>query len=96
MRWARWAGVSEGIGFVAGSPALAANAIEEGLKPFAHRTVMSVAGVELAFNSAANWLTRTVSARSLFFQIVAYRVEQPFGLVHQRAGGRVQAGRPYP
>ncbi len=51
--------------------ALAANAIEEGLKPFAHRTVMSVAGVELAFNSAANWLTRTVSARSLFFQIVA-------------------------
>ena len=51
--------------------ALAANAIEEGLKPFARRTVMSVAGVELAFNSGVNWLTRTVSARSLFFQIVA-------------------------
>lgn len=59
--------------------ALCANAIEEGLKPFAHRTVMSVAGIELAFNSAVNWLTRTVSARSLFFQLVACGAQSATG-----------------
>ncbi len=47
--------------------ALEERAMEEGLKPFASRRVMSVAGVELAFNARVNWLTRTVSARSLFF-----------------------------
>ncbi len=59
--------------------ALAANAIEEGLKPFARRKVMSVAGIELAFNSGVNWLTRTVSARSLFFQIVACGAQSVWG-----------------
>lgn len=59
--------------------ALARNAIEEGLKPFAHRNVMSVAGIELAFNSAVNWLTRTVSARSLFFQLVACGAQSAVG-----------------
>lgn len=51
--------------------ALEHRAIGEGLKPFADRSVQSVAGIELAFNSRVNWLTRTVSARALFFQIVA-------------------------
>ena len=51
--------------------ALAADALAEGLKPFAHRRVQSVAGIELAMNAGVNWLTRTVSARSLFFQLVA-------------------------
>lgn len=60
---------------------LAADAIEEGLKPFADRSVQSVAGVELAFNSGVNWLTRTVSARSLFFQIVACGTQSLFGQV---------------
>lgn len=61
--------------------ALAHNAIAEGLKPFARRTVMSVAGIELAFNSAVNWLTRTMSARSLFFQIVACGAQSVSGSV---------------
>lgn len=53
--------------------------LAEGLKPFAARSVMSVAGIELAFNSRVNWLTRTVSARSLFFQIVACGSQSSFG-----------------
>lgn len=59
--------------------ALAENAVAEGLKPFAHRTVQSVAGIELAFNSGVNWLTRTVSARSLFFQLVACGAQSACG-----------------
>jgi hyaluronan synthase len=59
--------------------ALERNAISEGIKPFAHRDVMSVAGIELAFNSATNWLTRTVSARSMFFQVVACGTQSSFG-----------------
>jgi hyaluronan synthase len=49
---------------------LASNAIEEGLKPFTDYRIMSVAGIELAMNSSVNWLTRSVSARSIFFQQV--------------------------
>jgi len=59
--------------------ALEERAMEEGLKPFACRRVMSVAGVELAFNSRVNWLTRTVSARSLFFQVVACGAQSAAG-----------------
>lgn len=59
--------------------ALVRNAIREGLKPFASRKIQSVAGVELAFNSRVNWLTRTVSARSLFFQIVACGAQSACG-----------------
>ena len=59
--------------------ALEERAIEEGLKPFRHRRVMAVAGVELAFNSRVNWLTRTVAARSLFFQIVACGAQSAAG-----------------
>lgn len=59
--------------------ALEHRAIEEGLKPFADPRVQSVAGIELAHNSRATWLTRTVSARSLFFQIVACGAQSAFG-----------------
>jgi hyaluronan synthase len=59
--------------------ALERSAIAEGLKPFATRSVMSVAGVELAFNSRVNWLTRTVSARSLVFQVIACGAQSSFG-----------------
>jgi len=59
--------------------ALDSRALEEGLKPFADRRVQSVAGIELAANPQANWLTRTVSARSLFFQVTACAVQSVFG-----------------
>jgi hyaluronan synthase len=59
--------------------ALERMAIAEGLKPFADRRVWSVAGMELAFNARANWLTRTVSARTLIFQVVACGVQSVLG-----------------
>jgi hyaluronan synthase len=43
-------------------------AIEEGLKPFAVRKVMSVAGVEVAMNAHANLLTRISSVRQIAWQ----------------------------
>ena len=43
-------------------------AIEEGLKPFAVRQVMSVAGVEVAMNAHANLLTRISSLRQIAWQ----------------------------
>jgi hyaluronan synthase len=61
--------------------ALAADAIERGLAPFRDRSVQSVAGVELAYNARVNWLTRTVSARSLFFQLVACGTQSVAGQV---------------
>ena len=59
--------------------ALERRAIAEGIKPFRNPKVMSVAGIELAFNSTVNWLTRTVSARSLYFQIVACGAQSVLG-----------------
>ena len=59
--------------------ALERHAIEEGLKPFADARVQSVAGMETAANPDTNWLTRTASARSLFFQITACGVQSAFG-----------------
>lgn len=53
--------------------------LDEGLKPFINRSVMSVAGIELAINAGKNWLTRSVSSRSLFFQIVACGAQSTFG-----------------
>jgi hyaluronan synthase len=61
--------------------ALAPDAIAEGLKPFRDRRVQSVAGVELAYNARVNWLTRTVSARSLFFQVVACGAQSAVGQI---------------
>lgn len=74
--------------------ALEHRAIEEGLKPFADRRVQSVAGIELAHNARANWLTRTVSARSLFFQVVACGAQSAFGdiLVNRGAFALYRAG----
>jgi hyaluronan synthase len=45
-------------------------AIEEGLKPFRHRDVMSVAGIEMGFNATANLLTRMQCSLQLFAQAV--------------------------
>jgi hyaluronan synthase len=43
-------------------------AIEEGLKPFRSRGVMSVAGIEMGFNATANLLTRMQCSLQLFAQ----------------------------
>lgn len=45
-------------------------AIEEGLKPFRSRGVMSVAGIEMGFNAYHNFLTRLQSSLQLFAQAV--------------------------
>jgi hyaluronan synthase len=45
-------------------------AIEEGLKPFARRNVMSVAGIELGFNASLNTLTVVQNAMQQFAQAV--------------------------
>lgn len=49
--------------------ALARNAIEEALKPFADDRVQSVAGVEVPYNAHANLLTRVSSIRQLAWQM---------------------------
>jgi hyaluronan synthase len=59
--------------------ALEERALAEGLKPFADPRVQSVAGMETAANSQANWLTRTASARSMFFQLTACGVLSAMG-----------------
>jgi hyaluronan synthase len=45
-------------------------AIEEGLKPFRSRGVMSVAGIEMGFNATTNFLTRLQCSLQLFAQAV--------------------------
>jgi hyaluronan synthase len=45
-------------------------AIEEGLKPFRSRGVMSVAGIEMGFNATVNLLTRLQCSLQLFAQAV--------------------------
>lgn len=49
--------------------ALARNAIEEALKPFANPRVQSVAGMEVAYNAHANLLTRISSIRQMAWQM---------------------------
>lgn len=49
--------------------ALARNAIEEALKPFADPRVQSVAGVEVAYNAHANLLTKVSSIRQIAWQM---------------------------
>jgi hyaluronan synthase len=51
--------------------ALDRRAIAEGLKPFADRRVVSVAGLETAINIDRNLLTRAIGHRSLVFQLFA-------------------------
>lgn len=59
--------------------ALEPSAIRRGLTQFADPAVQSVAGMELAYNFRHNWLTRTVYARTLFFQVVACGAQSAFG-----------------
>jgi hyaluronan synthase len=45
-------------------------AIEEGLKPFQNRKVMSVAGIEMGFNASENFLTRLQNSLQMYAQAV--------------------------
>lgn len=45
-------------------------AIEEGLKPFQSRRVMSVAGIEMGFNATKNFLTRLQCSLQIYAQAV--------------------------
>lgn len=46
------------------------HAIEEGLKPFQRRTVMSVAGIEMGYNAYRNFLTRLQCSLQMYAQAV--------------------------
>ena len=59
--------------------ALDRRAIEEGLKPFANQEIVSVAGLETAFNYRTNILTRAISARSIAFQLFAMSAQSVAG-----------------
>jgi hyaluronan synthase len=56
-------------------------AIDEGLKPFASRRVMSVAGVEVAMNAHTNLLTRISSLRQISWQYTQCSALSVFGNV---------------
>jgi hyaluronan synthase len=49
---------------------LALDALEEGLKPFRRRSIMSVAGIELGFNASKNLLTRLQCSLQVYAQAV--------------------------
>jgi hyaluronan synthase len=59
--------------------ALDREAIREGLKPFAERGIVSVAGLETAYNFGTNLLTRAIAARSLAFQLFAMSAQSAAG-----------------
>ena len=59
--------------------ALAFNAIEEGLKPFADPRVQSVAGLELPMNLRRNWITWLNGTRSVIWQLVSCSAQSVFG-----------------
>ena len=54
-------------------------AVEEGMKPFADPSIMSVAGVEENFNKDVNWLTRSVAMRNTYYQLTVWSTQSMFG-----------------
>jgi hyaluronan synthase len=54
-------------------------ALEEGMKPFADPSIMSVAGVEENFNKDVNWLTRSVAMRNTYYQLTVWSTQSMFG-----------------
>ncbi len=56
-------------------------AIAEGLKPFADRSIMSVAGMELGLNMKRNWLTRVTACRQLIWQVTVCAAQSVRGQV---------------
>lgn len=59
--------------------ALEHRAVEEGLKPFTNREVVSVAGLEMAYNLTTNLLTRAMGLRSLAFQLFTMSAQSVAG-----------------
>ena len=59
--------------------ALDRHALAEGLKPFARPEVVSVAGLETAFNMTKNFLTRMQGMRVLVFQLFAMSAQSEAG-----------------
>jgi hyaluronan synthase len=55
------------------------HAVEEGMKPFADPSIMSVAGVEENFNKDVNWLTRSVAMRNTYYQLTVWSTQSMFG-----------------
>jgi hyaluronan synthase len=58
---------------------LTCNAIEEGLRPFIHRDIYSVAGLELAWNHSKNWLTLMSGSRTLSWQLLSCSAQNVAG-----------------
>jgi hyaluronan synthase len=58
---------------------LTGNAIEEGLRPFLHRDVYSVAGLELAWNHSQNWLTLMSGSRTMSWQLLSCAAQNVAG-----------------
>jgi hyaluronan synthase len=83
-----FAGVPEADIFVTvdSDTTLALNAIEEGLKPFACRRVMSVAGIEHGYNASVNFLTRLQCSLQLFSQAVTAATWAVFGDMYTNRG----------
>jgi len=54
-------------------------AVEEGMKPFADSSIMSVAGVEEDFNKDVNWLTRSVAMRNTYYQLTVWSTQSMLG-----------------
>ncbi len=59
--------------------ALEFEAVREGLKPFVDKTVMSVAGIEVMYNSHKSWLTWSVTTRNIVYQLVTWGAESAVG-----------------
>ena len=58
---------------------LARNAIKEGLRPFRHRDVFSVAGLELGYNQNRNWLTLMTCSRTLSWELLSCAAQNVAG-----------------
>jgi hyaluronan synthase len=54
-------------------------AINRGLRPFLDERNASVAGFELVYNQAENWLTRTVSVRNIAYQLSTWGAQSALG-----------------
>ncbi|PWT76041.1 MAG: hypothetical protein C5B60_04545 [Chloroflexi bacterium] len=65
---------------------LAANALEEGIKPFISRRVLSVAGIEHGYNAEVNFLTRLQCCLQLFSQAVTGASWAVFGDMYTNRG----------
>jgi hyaluronan synthase len=62
------------------------NALEEGLKPFVERRVLSVAGIEHGYNAEVNFLTRLQCCLQLFSQAVTGASWAVFGDMYTNRG----------